>query len=189
MQICWTQTKCKRLYFNPLSSGGLPSSFYFDILLARPSALCVLCASPITCWMLMTSLLLTANHWNELTHSHKLTNVNFPVFYFEFEFIFFPFYFCSRHSSPFLLFILFLLLFFVAAAKNAKVNFTSSDPSVRFKNGVPHHSVDLSASCPRCLAAAAEKPNGSDGEFTHESICVSVWEMNCNVFVPFYAPI
>lgn len=58
----------------------------------------------------------------------------------------------------------FLFYFSVAAAKKAKENFTSSDPSVRFKNGVPHHSVDLSASCPRCLAAAAEKPNGSDGE-------------------------
>lgn len=42
---------------------------------------------------------------------------------------------------------------------------SSKEPSIRFKNGIPMHSdVDLSASCPRCLAAAAEKPNGSDGE-------------------------
>lgn len=27
-----------------------------------------------------------------------------------------------------------------------------------------HSNVDLSASCPRCLAAAAEMPGGSDGE-------------------------
>lgn len=43
-------------------------------------------------------------------------------------------------------------------------NLSSNEPSIRFKNGVPYHSVDLSASCPRCLAAAAEKP-GSEGEF------------------------
>lgn len=64
----------------------------------------------------------------------------------------------------FLFFSILFLFHFVAAAKNDKANFTSSEPSVRFKNGVPHHSVDLSASCPRCLATAAEKPNGSDGE-------------------------
>lgn len=51
------------------------------------------------------------------------------------------------------------------SAKSNK-NLTSIEPSVRFKNGVPLHSnVDLTASCPRCLAAAAEKPGGSDGEF------------------------
>lgn len=34
-----------------------------------------------------------------------------------------------------------------------------------FKDGIPDHSVDKTASCPRCLAAAADKPNGSEGEF------------------------
>lgn len=76
---------------------------------------------------------------------------------------------CFLPNYVFLFFL--ILFFFVAAAKNAKENFTSSEPSVRFKNGVPHHSVDLSASCPRCLAAAAEKPNGSDGEFSPACMC------------------
>lgn len=56
-----------------------------------------------------------------------------------------------------------MLFYFVAAAKNDCFN--SSEPSVRIKNGIPRHIVDLSASCPRCLAAATEKPNGSDGEY------------------------
>lgn len=61
--------------------------------------------------------------------------------------------------------------FFSIVAHSAKSknhineNLTSKEPSIRFKNGIPLHSnVDLSASCPRCLAAAAEKPGGSDGE-------------------------
>lgn len=44
--------------------------------------------------------------------------------------------------------------------------YDSKVPSIRFQNINPLHSnVDLSASCPRCLAAAANKPNGGDGEF------------------------
>lgn len=32
----------------------------------------------------------------------------------------------------------------------------------------PEHSlIDLTASCPRCLANAASKPNGSEGECVH----------------------
>lgn len=53
------------------------------------------------------------------------------------------------------------------ATADEKENCSSSEPSIRFKNGVPYHSVDLSASCPRCLAAAAEKP-GSEGEFIED---------------------
>ena len=41
---------------------------------------------------------------------------------------------------------------------------TSKESRIEFKNSVPEHSVvDLTASCPRCIAAAAEKP-GSEGE-------------------------
>lgn len=59
--------------------------------------------------------------------------------------------------------------FSVLVADTAKSNQndirSSKEPSIRFKYGIPMHSVvDLSASCPRCLAAAAEKPGGSDGE-------------------------
>lgn len=51
---------------------------------------------------------------------------------------------------------------------------SSKVPSIRFKNGIPLHSdVDLSASCPRCLAAAAEKPGGDDGEFDPECVRVA----------------
>lgn len=39
------------------------------------------------------------------------------------------------------------------------------EPATRFKDGIPEHSVDLTLSCPRCLAAAANKPDGSEGEF------------------------
>lgn len=50
---------------------------------------------------------------------------------------------------------------------------SSKVPSIRFKNGIPLHSdVDLNASCPRCLAAAAEKPGGGDGEFDPLSACI-----------------
>uniref|UniRef100_A0A1S4J1H5 DUF3456 domain-containing protein n=1 Tax=Culex quinquefasciatus TaxID=7176 RepID=A0A1S4J1H5_CULQU len=38
-----------------------------------------------------------------------------------------------------------------------------TDHRTVFKDGYPEHSVDKTASCPRCLAAAAEKPNGSEG--------------------------
>lgn len=55
------------------------------------------------------------------------------------------------------------------AANDNKENQSSNEPSIRFKNGVPYHSVDLSASCPKCLAAAAEKP-GSEGEFRDVSV-------------------
>lgn len=50
---------------------------------------------------------------------------------------------------------------------NEQTNIQNSNiRSIRFNNGVPHHSdIDLNASCPKCLAAAADKPNGSDGEF------------------------
>ena len=40
----------------------------------------------------------------------------------------------------------------------------------RFPFGSPEHSViDLTASCPRCLAAAADRPDGSEGEFKQRS--------------------
>lgn len=42
------------------------------------------------------------------------------------------------------------------------------EPATRFKDGIPEHSVDLTVSCPRCLAAAANKPDGSEGEFKIE---------------------
>lgn len=72
------------------------------------------------------------------------------------------------------------LLVSVIAIETAKSNTKNSQydtkhdskvPSIRFQNVKPLHSgVDVSASCPRCLAAAAQKPNGGDGE------CIStVW--------------
>lgn len=68
----------------------------------------------------------------------------------------------------FFLCLYFWYLFRFLVADSAKSNQneirSSKQPSIRFKNGIPLHSdVDLTASCPRCLAAAAEKPN-SDGE-------------------------
>lgn len=66
------------------------------------------------------------------------------------------------------------LLVSVIAIETAKSNAKNSQydtkhdskvPSIRFQNVKPLHSgVDVSASCPRCLAAAAQKPNGGDGE-------------------------
>lgn len=45
-----------------------------------------------------------------------------------------------------------------------QVSQKASDHRTIFKDGIPEHSVDKTASCPRCLAAAADKPNGSEGE-------------------------
>lgn len=106
-------------------------------------------------------------------YSHRSTMWNFPFDFFKLwiHFLLFSSHIYFPHNFFFFLFS-FYFIYFVAAAKKAKETFTSSEPSVRFKSGVPHHSVDLSASCPRCLAAAAEKPNGSDGECS--SVCT--WE-------------
>ncbi|XP_058466103.1 TRPL translocation defect protein 14 isoform X2 [Malaya genurostris] len=38
------------------------------------------------------------------------------------------------------------------------------------KDDIPEHSVDKAASCPRCLAAAAEKPNGSEAYKFQENL-------------------
>lgn len=57
----------------------------------------------------------------------------------------------------------------------------------KYKNlpfAAPEHSlIDLTASCPRCLADAASKPNGSEGEFTprvfHMTVVLCVWLCVC----------
>lgn len=63
----------------------------------------------------------------------------------------------------------------------------SKEPSIRFKHIKPLHSdVDLSASCPRCLAAAAEKPNGSDGELYdttfYTNFQINSFHIRCNSY-------
>uniref|UniRef100_A0A1Q3FYG0 NadR/Ttd14 AAA domain-containing protein n=1 Tax=Culex tarsalis TaxID=7177 RepID=A0A1Q3FYG0_CULTA len=45
-----------------------------------------------------------------------------------------------------------------------------ADHRTVFKDGYPDHSVDKTASCPRCLAAAAEKPNGSEAYKFQENL-------------------
>jgi hypothetical protein len=45
-------------------------------------------------------------------------------------------------------------------ANDKKLDITSF-----YDDGVPVHSVDLHAACPRCLAAEASKPGHNDGEF------------------------
>ncbi|XP_039437313.1 TRPL translocation defect protein 14 isoform X3 [Culex pipiens pallens] len=45
-----------------------------------------------------------------------------------------------------------------------------TDHRTVFKDGYPEHSVDKTASCPRCLAAAAEKPNGSEAYKFQENL-------------------
>ena len=47
---------------------------------------------------------------------------------------------------------------FLANHNGKKLDITS------IKDGVPEHSVDLHAACPRCLAAEASKPGRNDGE-------------------------
>ncbi|XP_055619554.1 TRPL translocation defect protein 14 isoform X2 [Toxorhynchites rutilus septentrionalis] len=45
-----------------------------------------------------------------------------------------------------------------------------TDHHTILRNGIPEHSVDKTASCPRCLAAAAEKPNGSEAYKFQENL-------------------
>lgn len=91
-----------------------------------------------------------------------------------------------------LLLLFFLLVSFsilvadIAKSKQSNQNEIrcSKEPSIRFKNGITMHSdVDLSASCPRCLAAAAEKPNGSDGEFDSD---VPAFFLSHNLFLALF---
>lgn len=79
---------------------------------------------------------------------------------------------CTRRISRnrFTEYLLVSILAIETAKSNVKISqydtkHDSKLPSIRFQNVKPLHSrVDLSASCPRCLAAAAERPNGGDGE-------------------------
>lgn len=48
----------------------------------------------------------------------------------------------------------------IARRKEKKLCLTSFT-----EDGIPEHSVDSTASCPRCLAAEASKPGATDGEF------------------------
>lgn len=54
----------------------------------------------------------------------------------------------------------------------------------KLENGLPEictvdDSVDLTASCPRCLAAEADKPGGSEGEFNQKKnhLIVISWKL------------
>jgi hypothetical protein len=48
--------------------------------------------------------------------------------------------------------------------KNILANDKKLDITTFHEDGVPVHSVDLHAACPRCLAAEASKPGHNDGE-------------------------
>lgn len=98
------------------------------------------------------------------------------LFYkFLFLFFFFPFDFCF-------FFVIFIL---AGVSQHENKKLTSTEPSVHFKyNGVPQHSVDLTASCPRCLAAAAEKPGGNDGECV--CTCVNVHRVHVSILFTFF---
>lgn len=62
--------------------------------------------------------------------------------------------------------ILFLNVFDLAAAKNENAKYSNGKiTSVRSENGTDsHRSVDLTVTCPVCIAKALEKPNCTDGE-------------------------
>ncbi|XP_021699713.1 TRPL translocation defect protein 14 isoform X2 [Aedes aegypti] len=63
-----------------------------------------------------------------------------------------------------------------------EVSQKASDHRTIFKDGIPEHSVDKTASCPRCLAAAADKPNGSEAYKFQENLLRTMIQMENTFF-------
>ncbi|XP_065077757.1 TRPL translocation defect protein 14-like isoform X2 [Ochlerotatus camptorhynchus] len=63
-----------------------------------------------------------------------------------------------------------------------EVHQKASNNRTVFKDGTPDHSVDKTASCPRCLAAAADKPNGSEAYKFQENLLRTMIQMENTFF-------